>query len=171
MAAVTICSDFGAPSNKDTMFMMSFLPQGLLGAFMDPLGECYLPPPPPSDAGETLRLREEMDLPKLRRGKGARMEVEGPELHSAGNGLRCRGRALPCGVSRWKPTFIPGTAVPCTNTVTHFSHQLAQKVSPFDGTAKGTQWRWRAWPKASGHLGHVLWFQACPWHPALLWRC
>lgn len=104
-----------------------------------------------------------MDLPKLRRGKGARMEVEGPELHSAGKGLRCRGRALPCGVSPWRPTLIhSGLLSSCTNTVTHFSQQLAQEgVSPFDGTAKGTLWRWRAWPKASGHLGHVLWFQAC----------
>ena len=126
MAAVTICSDFGAPKNKDTMSIMSFLPQGLLGAFMDPLRERYLPPPTPSDAGETLRLREEMDLPRLPRGKGARMEVERPELHSAVKGLRCRGRALPCGVSHWKPMFIPGTAV-----LTHkYCHPFLPSIGP-----------------------------------------
>lgn len=81
------------------------------------------------------------------------MEVEGPELHSAGKGLRCRVGLYPVGSAPGDQTFIQGLLSSCTNTVTHFSHQLAQKVSPFDGTAKGAAlWRWRAWPKASGHL-------------------
>lgn len=62
------------------------------------------------------------------------MEVGGPELHPAVKGLRCRGRALPCG--KLETHVHPGDCCLMHKCcclmhkccLTRFSHRLAQKV-------------------------------------------